>query len=65
MKSFLGGLTLAIIMSLLNGASAPLPSACILFPRLNERATAPTPDADACRIACSKSSRTSSRSPRF
>lgn len=60
MKSFLGGLTLATIMALLNGATAAPPSACILFPRLDERATVSAPE-DACRIACSRSSRASSR----
>jgi hypothetical protein len=60
MKSFLGGLTLATIMALLNGATVSPPSACILFPRLDERAIAVVPE-DACRIACSRSSRTSSQ----
>jgi hypothetical protein len=57
MKSFLGGLTLATVMALLNGATTPPPSACILFPRLDERAIAGIPE-DACRIACSRSNRT-------
>ena len=60
MKSFLGGLTLATIMALLNGVTAAPPSACILFPRLDERAIVDVPE-DACRIACRRSSRTSSR----
>ena len=60
MKNFLGGLTLATIMALLNGATASPPSACILFPRLAELATAHAPDEDACRIACRRSSPTSS-----
>jgi hypothetical protein len=47
-------------MALLNGATAAPPSACILFPRLDERATVGAPE-DACRIACSRSSRASSR----
>jgi hypothetical protein len=60
MKSFLGGLTLATVMALLNGATTPPPSACILFPRLDVSSFAGIAE-DACRVACSRSSRTSLR----
>ena len=50
MKSFLGGLALAMGMALLGGTATPQPSVCLLFPRF-ESATVDVVE-HTCRTAC-------------
>ena len=51
MKSFLSGLALAVGMALLNGATTPVPSLCLLLPDLELRAAVDNANDD-CRVAC-------------
>jgi hypothetical protein len=53
MKSFLGGLALAAGMALLNGATTPAPSLCLLLPDLEPR-TAVEYSNDDCSAACAR-----------
>jgi len=53
MKSFLGGLVLATGMALLNGATTPLPSVCLLLPDLELRASVDLADDD-CSTVCAR-----------
>ena len=60
MKSFLGGLTLAIVMALFNGAATPPPSICVLLPRIDAGMAIAT-DELSCRVACDRAVRTPAR----
>jgi hypothetical protein len=53
MKSFLSGLALATGMALLNGATTPTPSVCLLLPSFEFRAAVDLPDDD-CIAACAR-----------
>jgi hypothetical protein len=59
-KSFLGGLALAMGMALLNGAATPPLSVCLLLPDFESRTTVELPDDD-CRTACAR--RVATRNP--
>ena len=59
MKTFLGGLTLAMVMALLNGAATPAPSVCILLPRINVGTDIGTGE-PSCREVCNRSVRPAS-----
>jgi len=60
MKSFLVGLTLATAMALLNGATTPRPSVCVLLPRIDVGAPVSIDD-PSCRTACNRAVRALSR----